>query len=194
MDEVGGSPIGLYAGVWASNIDFHVGNHLEMDFYGGLSGKLPVGEGLAWKFGGIWYHYPNVPNDVNNIATHQDYGEIATSLGYDFGVAAATVMFNYSPDFFASTGHAEYLAFKLDIPIWKLTLSPIVGRQWIRENTQFGAPDYWHFGAAITAKVVGFDLTLAVSDTDIKKSECLPVATSNDVCDATVYFGVSRTF
>jgi uncharacterized protein (TIGR02001 family) len=196
LESLGALPVGLYAGVWASNIDFNVGNHLEIDLYGGLQGKLPIGEGLGWKLGGIWYMYPNTPRDSSVPAqpTHQDYGELATSLNYDFGLAALTMMYNFAPDYFASTGEGHYLAFKLDIPIWKLTLSPVAGRQWIEENRQFGVPDYWHYGAALTAKIVGFDATVAITDTDISKADCRVTAFSDDVCGTTVYFTVSRTF
>ena len=193
LESIAGSPVGLYAGFWGSNVDFNVGNHLEMDFYAGLQGTIaPID--TTWKVGGIYYYYPGTPKDSAGNGTHQDYAELATSLSHDFGPAALTVMFNYSPDFFASTGSAEYLGFKLDVPIWKFTLSPIAGRQWIKENAQFGAPDYWHYGAALTTKILGFDATVAVTDTNIKKAECRPVANSDDVCGATVTFTVSRTF
>jgi uncharacterized protein (TIGR02001 family) len=195
LESVAGTGVGIYAGVWASNVNFHTDNSLESDWYAGLQGSIgPKDMAVNWKLGGIYYYYPGVINDANNNKQHQDYAEVALSLNHDFGPAALTLMYNYSPDFFASTGTAHYVAAKLDIPIWKFTLSPIAGRQWIKENTQFGAPDYWHYGAGLTATIVGFATTLAVSDTDIKRSECAPIATSNDVCGPQVTVTVSRSF
>lgn len=195
LEKLGSLPFGVYAGFWGSNVNFHTDNSLETDWYAGFQGTVgPESFAVNWKLGGIYYYYPGVANDANNHKQHQDYAEVAFSMNHDFGLAALTVMFNYSPDFFASTGSAEYVAAKLDIPIWKFTLSPIAGRQWIKENTQFGAPDYWHYGAGLTTKIVGFDTTLAVSDTDIKKSQCAPIATSNDVCGPQVTVTVSRSF
>jgi uncharacterized protein (TIGR02001 family) len=187
---------GLYAGIWGSNVDFGTFNSLETDLYAGIGGSI---SDVAWKIGGIAYLYPRVPNDVNNNTTHQSYYELAASLGYDFGIFAASLGLNFSPDFFASTGEAEYVSFKLDVPVWRLTLSPLVGRQWIEENTQFGVPDYWHYGVSLAAKVVGFDMTLTFIDTDISKSRCFPTLTKGgfpvrDLCGSAVTFMVARTF
>lgn len=186
LDSLAGSGIGLYAGVWGSNVNFHSssGNSLESDWYGGFKGSVgPKDFSVDWTLGGIYYYYPTEPS-----GSHQNYAEVATSLSHDFGPAALTVNFNYSPEYFAKSGDAEWLSGKLDIPIWKFTLSPFVGYQWIQNNTAFGTPDYWNYGAALSAKVVGFNMTLGVSDTDISKNACA------DLCRAKVLFTVSRSF
>jgi len=192
LESIAGSPVGLYAGFWGSNVDFKTGNHLETDWYAGLQGNIaPID--TTWKLGGLYYLYPRAPTGSN-----QSYGELTSLLSHDFGLAAFTVGFNYSPDFFGGSGDAEYLSFKLDIPIWKFTLSPIAGRQWIEKNAVFGVPDYWHYGAALTTKIVGFDATVAVSDTNIRDSKCNVVggvaALPTDPCGPQVTFMLSRTF
>jgi uncharacterized protein (TIGR02001 family) len=186
LESIAGSPIGLYAGFWGSNVNFHSsnGNGLETDWYAGFQGAVgPKDFAINWKLGGIYYYYPTAPS-----GSHQNYGELATSLNHDFGPAALTVAFNYSPDYFAASGSAEWLSGKLDIPIWKFTVSPFVGYQWIEDNARFGAPDYWNYGVALSAVVAGFNLTLAYSDTDISKATC------PDLCREAVTFTVSRSF
>jgi uncharacterized protein (TIGR02001 family) len=149
---------------------------------------------VNWKVGGIYYFYPGLINDANNNKQHQDYAELAVALSHDFGLAALTLMYNYSPDYFASTGTGHYIAGKFDIPVWKFTVSPIAGRQWVEENTQWGTPDWWHYGVGISAKIAGFNATVAFTDTDIKKSQCAVTLTSNDVCGEAVTFTMSRSF
>jgi len=204
LEKVGGMPFGLYVGLWGSNVNFHStnadigsakGNSLESDWYAGVQGTV---WNVNWKFGGIYYLYPTLPHD-----SHFNYFEIATSLNYDFGPAAGTLMYNYSPDFFAGTGPGHYIAAKLDIPIWKFTLSPIVGHQSVARNWRAGTPDWWHYGAGLSTMIAGFSTTLAVSDTNISESQCSPYVVANngggtnpvnDACGPQVTVTVSRSF
>jgi uncharacterized protein (TIGR02001 family) len=171
---------GLYLGVWGSNIDFNTGNSIEIDIYGGIGGTINK---FSWKAGGIWYAYPDEPGPLT-----QDYGELTASVGYDFGLFNTGFSFFYSPDFFGESGHAEYYAFNIGIPIQMFTLNLVAGRQNIEKNDVFLLPDYWHYGASISTGVAGFTLTLGVTDTDISDTDC------PDLCGATVTFTVSRSF
>jgi uncharacterized protein (TIGR02001 family) len=196
LDSLAGSPIGLYAGLWGSNVNFHsaTGNSLETDWYGGFQGTVsPGGADITWKLGYLWYQYFRAPKHSN-----MDFGEIQTSLGHDFGPAALTVSYAYSGNFFGGTGDGHWVSAKVDIPIWKFTLSPTAGHQSIQKNTLAGIPDYWQYGAALTTKVAGFDMSVAVSDTDISSNKCnvsggVAIGPS-DACDVNVIFTVSRTF
>jgi uncharacterized protein (TIGR02001 family) len=171
---------GLYAGVWGSNVDFNTGNSVEIDIYGGIGGAINK---FSWKVGGLWYAYPDDPPGVT-----YDYGELMASVGYDFGLLNAGFSFYYSPDFFGESGHAEYYAFNVGIPIKMFTLNLVAGRQNIEKNDVFLLPDYWHYGASISTVVAGFTLSLGVTDTDMEDDEC------PDLCGASVIFTVSRSF
>ena len=178
-------PVGVYAGTWLSNVDFgsSSGNSLEWDMYGGVQGEIA---GFSWTAGGIYYYYPSEPQGSNF-----SYAEAALSLGYDFGPFSTTASFNYSPDYFGGSGHAEFANLAVSIPLGKVTLGLNGGRQWIEDNAAFGTPDYWVYGASLDAKIFGFDTTLAVTDTDIGNGRCFG---ANDLCGATVTLMVARSF
>jgi uncharacterized protein (TIGR02001 family) len=70
---------GLYAGVWASNLDEDTVGYgfIEVDLYGGWSG--PVAEGLVADIGFIAYTYPDA--GAGNFDYYEVYGNLAFSLG-----------------------------------------------------------------------------------------------------------------
>ena len=49
---------GVYAGLWASNVDFGDSANIEIDFYGGIAGE--ISNGIGWDVGALYYHYPGV--------------------------------------------------------------------------------------------------------------------------------------
>jgi uncharacterized protein (TIGR02001 family) len=197
-------PVGVYAGFWGSNVNFHgvtpdvgsaKGPSLESDWYAGFQGTL---WNINWKLGGLYYYYPTSPQNA-----HFNFFEIVTSLNYDFGLAAATLGYNYSPDYTTGAGPASFLNGKLDIPIWKFTLSPQVGYQWISRNWRFGTPDYLVYGFGLSTVIAGFSTTLGVTDTNISESRCSPFTVLNngggsnpvnDACGPQVTFTLSRSF
>lgn len=181
--------IGMYLGVWASNLNFQDGNEatLEMDVYGGIKGEIA---GLTWQAGMIGYFYPGASSDLN-----YDFYEFAGKLGYDFGFVALSGGLNYSPEFFGKSGDAWYLYGDAKVPIpgapFDLALIGHLGHQWIEKNDRYGTPDYLDWQAGITATVEGFTLSLVYADTDISKSQC---AGGRTICGARALFTVSRTF
>jgi uncharacterized protein (TIGR02001 family) len=86
---------GLYAGIWASNVDFGDDAEVEVDYYGGYSG----GEDVSYDVGYVWYSYPG-SDDVANY----DYGEIYGELGWNW--LSGKVW--YSPDYVSSGDSAFY--------------------------------------------------------------------------------------
>lgn len=183
---LGGSGIGLYLGLWGSNVDFNEGAGvdgatMEADFYGGLNGS--IGDtGIGWDVGFIYYVYPGADSNLD-----YDYVEVQGALSYDFGVAAASLSVNYSPENFGESGDAVYTKLGVDVPVGKyLTLSAYGARQVIDKNAVFGAPDYWEWNISAGVNIAGFDLSVAYSDTDIPNAD--------DSAGPTAIFTVSRTF
>ena len=105
---------GLYAGIWASNVDFGDDADVEVDYYAGWSG----GEDLTYDVGLVWYSYPGTE-------AQYDFGEVYGELGYkwisgkvsysnDFGNSGESAFYyeanaSYElPANFGLTGHLGY--------------------------------------------------------------------------------------
>jgi len=174
---------GFYAGVWGSSVEFTDAS-IETDIFAGYSGEI---EGFAYDLGGIYYAYPGADSDLN-----YDFWEAAFSLGYDFDVASVSAAVNYSPEFFADSGDATYVAGYLDVPLPFLpldtALSGSVGHQWIDDNTAYGVDDYTDWGIGLTSNVEGFDLSLRYIDTSLDETEDCA-----DGCEERVIFSISKT-
>ncbi len=174
---------GFYVGVWGSNVEFEDAS-LETDFYAGYSDEFA---GFTYDIGALYYLYPGADSDLD-----YNYYEFSLALGYDFDVAALSASFNYSPDNFADSGDAEYVAGNLDVPLtflpFESSLNASVGHQWIDDNAAYGVEDYTDWGVGITANVVGFDVGVRYVDTDLDEpSECA------DGCGQKVIVSVSKT-
>lgn len=189
-------PVGIFLGLWASNIDFGETGvsdtaDMEIDFYGGLTGTLPVGSGLGWTLGGLYYAYPG-SDPSPALTVDYDYFEAYGNLSYDFGSFNVGAGVNYSPDYFAETGDGWYYYGDVGIPLpMDFELSGHVGRQEIDDNASFGTPDYtdWNIGIAKTWKF--FALKLSYVDTDLSDSECF---SGTDFCDGTALFSVTAAY
>ncbi|MDG0969664.1 MAG: TorF family putative porin [Porticoccaceae bacterium] len=103
VDQAGGEALsggfdvafenGFYAGTWASSIDFS--NGPELDYYAGYGGSFS--DSLSFDVGYLFYGYPG--------DSALDFEEFYGSLS----MGDATVGFNYSDDYFDSTGETTYL-------------------------------------------------------------------------------------
>ena len=175
-------PVSVYLGVWGSNVDFNEsttdGASVEIDWYGGLRGKI-ADTGLSWDVGAIYYSYPGANADFN-----YNFWEAVGSLGYDFGVASVTASLNWTPDNTTDLGEGRYSKFAVDVPVpgvENLTLSAYVADVYIEKGDSYLE---WNFSAGYN--VLGFDLSLAYSDTDISPE--------GDGNSEAVIFTVSRSF
>jgi uncharacterized protein (TIGR02001 family) len=185
------TPIGFYAGVWASNLDFNVPDpdpaDLEVDFYGGFAGEIG---GFAWDVGGLYYAYPG--SDTGPGVADYDYFEVYGSLGGEFGAMSATVGINYSPDYFFESDDGIYLYVDVGFGLpGDFSLSGHVGHQWIDDNAQFGTPDYVDWRIGISKDIGPFTFDVAYVDTDLDDSECFG---GSDFCDGTGIFTISASF
>jgi len=182
--------LGVYAGVWGSNLNFKDGGdaQLEVDTYFGFQGAI---DKFSWKLGAIYYGYPGTES-----FRKYNYWEVAGSVGYDFGIAAVTVGLNYSPDYFGGSGSAFYPSGDIKVPLPFLAdygpyLSGHIGHESMDRNSAFGAPDYTEWALGIGAKIQGFDVAVKYQDTNLSKSECFA---GRDWCGATALVTVSRSF
>lgn len=187
------TPMGFYAGVWASNLDFNVPDpdpaDLEIDFYGGFAGEFP--NGIGWDIGGLYYAYPG--SDTGPGVADYDYFEVYGSLSYDFGNFDVAGGLNYSPDYFFESDDAVYLYGDVGVPlpVWGLSLAGHVGHQWIDDNAQFGTPDYLDWIIGLSRDIGPFTFDISYVDTDLSDSDCFG---GTDFCDATAIFTISSSW
>lgn len=177
---------GLYAGIWASNLDFGDDADIEVDYYAGYAGAF--NEKFGYDIGLIYYSYPS--SDAASAGDY-DYVEIAGSLSYDFGVVSTTFGLNYSDDYYAGSGSSTFAYVGADMPLANdFALNFNFGSQSIDDTAAFGTPDYnvWNFGAS--KSVGGFDFALVYTDTDLSNSECFG---GSDLCSDTIVFSVSKS-
>ena len=178
---------GLYAGTWASNVDFLDTAQTEFDWYGGFAGELGKSK-LGYDVGVLSYNYTGGSSDY-------DFIEVYGKLSYDFGKAALKGGVNYSNDYFNASGAATYIFADLDMPLGKdFGLSFHVGHQSLDKADKFwattGATDsYVDYKIAANYSVGGFGLSLAFIDTDMDKKDC----GGTDLCESRVVFTVSRS-
>lgn len=175
---------GLYVGVWGSNVDFNDGDEasVEVDAYGGYAGEIG---GVGYDVGLIYYAYPGADSSLD-----YDFVEAALELSYDFEVFSVTGSVNYSPEYFAGSGDAQYYALGVDVPLpHDFSLSGHVGRQEIDENDEFGTDDYTDWSIGLGYNFEGFDLSVQYIDTDLSEpDECA------DGCEDRVIMSVSKSF
>jgi uncharacterized protein (TIGR02001 family) len=185
--------VDLYAGVWASNVDFDDGDEAqtEFDLYGGFTGTLPLGEGLTWDAGVLYYLYPGADSDLE-----YDFIEGYAGLGYTFNKAALTpeigVKVYYTNDYFAASGEGVYVdgTGSLSLP-YDVGLGLHYGYQSIDDDSAFGAPSYSDWSVSLSKEVLGLEMAIAYVDTDLSKDECFGGTT---LCEARPVFTVSKSF
>ena len=120
----------LYAGIWASSLDFNDGDTtMEIDYYGGIAGEFS--HGISWDVGGFYYQYPGTNADP---AADFYFFEVYGKLAYTFADVSLepTIGFglSYSPDFFGEDGDGVYYTGSLDLFLaMGFGLSFLVGHQ-----------------------------------------------------------------
>lgn len=173
---------GLFAGAWASNIDFKDGAtydlHIELDLYAGYNFSLS--QATSGTIKAVYYAYPDA--DTPAGAADYDYIEVIGSLSRDFnGKATATLEYAWSSDYFAETGEFGALTGTLEVPLAEtlwffdggLAGSAHAGYQWIDDNATYGVPDYFYYDIGMSASVGMLTVDARWIDTDIDKAECV---------------------
>jgi uncharacterized protein (TIGR02001 family) len=204
------SPLyGLYAGVWASSLDF-AGGHggtfsidtlydasVEMDWYAGIKPKTgPV----AWDLGVIYYSYPDALDRSLGFGHRSlNYAELklgASAEVWKDGTLGLTAF--YSPDYQLESGRTwtfEAGFVQAFSPIWMVTpsISALGGFQTNRGTASYrftygnGEDQYFYWNAGLT---LGFlekwSLDLRYWDTDLSNAGhfCDGGATGTFQCDA----------
>jgi uncharacterized protein (TIGR02001 family) len=165
---------GIYAGIWASNINFGGDASTEMDYYGGFAGETDGGFG--YDIGFIYYDYEN--------ESEFDYLEFALGLSYaDFSVGV-----NYSDEF--GDGGPTYIYYSAGYSISlteEFSLGFNIGYTDTDEDDfwEDGADTYMDYGVTLGYSAFDLDFALAFIGTDLDDV---------DAADDRVVFSISRSF
>lgn len=157
----------LYAGAWASNVDFGAAvpnADLELDLYGGVR---PVIGATTFDLGFIYYKYPDAKDSYN-----LDYYEFYGGVSQDFHFVQLGAKIFYTPDNTFDTKSAWYYEANGVVPIpvhvslvKEAALIGHIGHYKFSNNSAAG-PDYtdWRIGGQ--ADVGPVTLGLTYGDTD----------------------------
>lgn len=166
------SDLGLYAGVWGSNVAFD--GSIELDYYAGFGGN--AGEAFDYDVGVIYYHYPNQPRGQAD----SDFTEVYGNVSYKDLTAGMAV----SNDFFGETGNATYLTLDYVLTLANdFALGFHYGTQKIDDAT-----DYDEYSVSLSRTLADIDLSLSWHDTDLSRDDC----GGTDDCEGRVVFGLSK--
>lgn len=152
-----GHASGFYAGAWASNVDFALGDdqaHVEVDVYAGFGNE--IGDtGIGYDVGVLRYIYPGTEDG--------DWTEFYGSLSYSFfsvGVA-------HSSDVYGSDENGTYysLGFDYDLP-YGVALSAGYGYYDYDDSVAEDSPSDYRIGVSKEMAGFGFDLTYTDTDSD----------------------------
>lgn len=173
----------LYAGLWASNVDFNDGDEasLEMDWTTGV--RFQVGN-ISFDTGLIYYYYPGADSDLN-----YDFLELQGKATYDFDFATATLSLNYSPDNFGNSDDAFYPRFTVVAPLpHDFSINGWVGRQHVSDNAAFALPDYTDWGVGLSYAYETWSFGATYTGSSIDDDDC------PDNCGDRVAFTITKTF
>ncbi len=147
----------VYAGLWASNVDFYDSTDAEIDAYVGIK---PTAGAVTFDLAAIYYGYVNAPS-----GSDYSFWEFKAAASVPAGPFTLGVAAYYSPEFFGGVGDSLYYEANAAVsPADKWTITAAVGEQTLND---FSALDYTTYnigvGYAFTDKISG-DLRFHDSD------------------------------
>ena len=177
---------GLYAGVWASNIDFGDDASLEVDTYIGFANDIGD-SGFSYDVNALRYNYDDADYETN---------EYTISLSYSY----FNVAYKYSDDWYDTDESSNYvsLGFDYDLPA-DFALSASVGNSFgdafdkkhMGTDTDF---DYVDYKIGVSKDFVGVNFDLSYVGNDLSNKECTAYVGGKSVCDDKVILTVSKGF
>jgi len=184
-------PLGIYASLWASSIDFQATDDpIETDWTLGIGGSF-FNTGLSYDLGNVYYYYPGNANK-----THPDYNydEAYFGLSYDFASVPYTPSVGakvyYSPDFFGEDGSAYYIVGNASLSLpYDFSLSGHVGYQDVSGDKTTTGYDYVDYQIGLSKDVFGFGLNVSYTAVDDQAKVC-----GSTLCGDKVFFTISRGF
>jgi len=172
---------GVYAGAWASNVDFGDDTDFELDAY--LGKYVQLTDTVSADYGIAYYTYQGNNSDGN-------YAEAYTKFGYASEYGQTELNFWYSWDYFGTgAGHViSMIAHTFEIaPNHAIRASfdisnSLDGDKWAWDVNQ--KKSYKHYRLAYQTSYEGFGIEIAAEDTSL----------DYDYADERIVLAISRTF
>jgi uncharacterized protein (TIGR02001 family) len=169
-------PEGFYAGAWGSKTNWALNGannpSYEVDFYFGKNTDL---FGFAnWNTQIYYYAYPDARTVGAFSATkNASFVEWINTLSKDWGGVTTNVTWAYTPEFSLGGGTGNYVNGQVVLPIndW-LSISGLVGHQWVQAAKYSGSSDYTHYDIGATATWKSLALDLRFVNTDLSTAQC----------------------
>lgn len=179
---------GFYIGAWASNVDFDSNASSEWDFYTGFA--FDAGP-VALDVGLLQYTYVDQSN-LNFLEAYASAGIAGFTLGYHYqlaGESASEQTFDYI-----------YASYDLELPA-EFGLGFVVAQYDFKDATFFDGPldlsgqsKYMHYGVTLSKTLLGMDMALTYSTTDLSDDECAGFAGKDTYCNDVVILSASKSF
>lgn len=184
---------GLYASVWASNVDFgdEFGTSVEADFTLGYA--FSVSENGALDLSYTRFEYPGANDDAE-----ADYDEFAVIYNHANALVAedsASLGVYYSPEYSGKTGEEYYFEAAYQYPINnKFNLVAGVGYTLMENKEKFEATfggegtqkGYWDYKLGVNTEIAGLSTELAWIDNNLDSDDA--------TAKGTALFSVSKSF
>ena len=172
---------GVYAGAWASNVDFGDDTDFELDAY--LGKYVQLTDTVSADYGIAYYTYQGNNSDGN-------YAEAYTKFGYASEYGQTELNFWYSWDYFGTgAGHViSMIAHTFELaPNHAIRASfdisnSLDGEKWAWDVNQ--KKSYKHYRLAYQTSYEGFGIEIAAEDTSL----------DYDYADERIVLAISRTF
>lgn len=174
-----GHSSGLYIGTWASNVDADAfGGSVEIDYYVGYGSSITddISYDLSWNT----YTYPNSGGD--NVDEWV--------LGFDLYGLSLTSKYAYEPSssLYLSVGYGFELPYDMGLGLHfgqTDTKDPLSAFQ--------SKEKYNDWAVTLSKTVLGLDMALMYSDTNLKGGTCAAWYGKSSYCDSNVTFSVSKS-
>lgn len=171
---------GLYAGIWASNVDGDAfpGNtsnaSIEVDYYAGYGYGFSDDVSVDLQLAKYTYPKANGWNGYEVIPSISAYG---FTLGYKYGVETGV--------------HPTYTfaGYEFALP-YDIGLFATYGLT----DAKAGGEDYVDWSVGVGKTILGLDVSLTYSDTDISAADCTATYGDEDYCDGNATVAISKSF
>ena len=171
---------GLYVGAWATGIKWLENSSVELDIYGGYKGEIT--KGLGYDVGVLRYQY-----EGSSFAhTTEVYGALSYGVFTAKYSQSTTNLFGT-----ADSKGSGYLDLSATFDLGNgLTLVPHVGRQMVKNNSQYSYNDY----ALTPGKDLGNGLGATVAYVDVSKDLASSLTSTKNMGPARLVAGLKYSF